>query len=334
MTGTGAATTCSGLVRSLGVDPAGSASAMRSWLLLEHRAPWGEDARERAYRAALGDAGWARLQRIWQAEQLRPLLARRPGRPSRQEPPALILGAARDGRHWLERLPAASLPALDLEALAAGQAGHGEPLDGPLFAVCTNGSVDRCCAVRGRPLAAALAAAHPERTWEVSHVGGCHFAANLLVLPDGVLHGNVTPEAGLRIAAAARQGEVEPALMRGRTTDSGHPTGTGFAAAAEVALRRRLRLPALDALAVVHEQPHADVVRDDAVPQPAGADVLLRAGDRTWRVVVRRRDLSGLTSVCEPAQVVTTADVTALVPVDVPAARADAPVRAPTGQCD
>ena len=306
-----ASPTCSGLARAAGVDPAGTASPIRSWLLLEHPGAWGEDARERAYRAALGDAGWDRLREIWQVEQLRPLIARRPGRPDGR-PATLTVGSARDGRHWLERLPAAALPDVDLDAVAAGRPGHGEALEGPLLAVCTNGSVDRCCAVRGRPLAAALAAEHPERTWEVSHVGGCHFAANLLVLPDGVLHGNVTPEAGLRIAAAALRGQLDPALMRGRT-DVSDAYGS-YGSIAEIALRRRLGMSRRDPLAVVAEQPHDDVVLEHDGPQPAGADVLLRAGDSTWRVVVRRRDVRGLSSVCDPDQTVTTAEVTSLLP--------------------
>lgn len=307
--------TCSGLARAVGVDPAGTASTIRSWLLLEQPGAWGEHARERAYRAALGDAGWDRLREVWQAEQLRPLIARRAGRATGR-PGSLIVGSARDGRQWLERLPAAALPELDLAALAAGRPGHGEPLEGPLLAVCTNGSVDRCCAVRGRPLAAALAAVHPERTWEVSHVGGCHFAANLLVLPDGVLHGNVTPETGLAIAASALRGGLDPALMRGRTTLGG--ACASFASTAEVALRRRLAMTGRDALAVLAEQPHEDVVLDGEGAQPAGADVLLRAGDSTWRAVVRRRDLPGLRSVCDPDQTVTSAEVVSLVPAPAP----------------
>lgn len=139
-----AGTTCSGLVRDLGVDTAGTASSIRSWLLLEHPEPWGEDARARAFSAALGDAGWARLQEIWKREQLRPLLVRRPGRAPSGSARSLVLGAVRGGRPWLERLPAEALPAVDLEALAVGERGHGEPLEGPLFAVCTNGTVDRC----------------------------------------------------------------------------------------------------------------------------------------------------------------------------------------------
>lgn len=299
---------CSGLTRALGVDPAGTVSPLRSWVLLEHPGPWGEGARERAYRRALGDAGWDRLERIWRSEHLRPLLVRRPGRPVRGAAPQLLVGAATGGPGWLERLPAQALPDLDLQALAAGSPGHGEPVDGPVLAVCTNGSVDRCCAVRGRPLAAALAAAHPERTWEVSHVGGCRFAANLLVLPDAVLHGGLSPEDGLRVAAAALDGRTDPGRMRGRTSAS------PFTATAEVALRRRLGLTRLDDLVVLDEQLHADRVLGGDGLEPAGADVLLRVADRLWRATVRTRSLGEQTTACDGTQPATTTDVTALLP--------------------
>ncbi len=103
------------------------------------------------------------------------------------------------GPAWSERLPAAALADLDLAAVAAGRRGHGEPVEGPLFLACTNGSVDRGCAVRGRPLVSALAEVHPDRTWEVTHVGGCRYGANLLVLPEAAVHGATSPDGGLRM---------------------------------------------------------------------------------------------------------------------------------------
>lgn len=307
MTAPAGASTCSGLTARLGVEPAGTASAMRSWLLLEDPGPWGEHAREQAFRSALGAAGWERLERLWVGEQLRPLLVRRPGRSRvRPTPPVLLLGAARAGRHWLERLPAADLPSVDLEALAAGEPGHGEQVDGPLFAVCTNGAVDRCCAVRGRPLAAALAAAHPDRTWEVTHLGGCRFAANLLVLPSAVMHGALTPQAGLQVAAAALAGAVSPAGLRGRAGT------TSYAGTAEAALRRRLGLTPLAAVEVLAELPHPDLQPAEGGPGSAGAEVLLRAAGQRWRAVVRSRDLGVHTSVCDGAEPLATTELVSL----------------------
>ena len=59
----------------------------------------------------------------------------------------------------------------------------------------------------------ALAALHPEQTWEVSHVGGDRFAANLLVLPDGLYYGRVTPDDAPAVAAPhlARAARPRPA---------------------------------------------------------------------------------------------------------------------------
>src|SRR6201999_3136522 len=50
--------------------------------------------------------------------------------------------------------------------LAAAICEPGEPFAGPLHLVCVHGRHDVCCAVRGHPLAKALAAADPRRTWE------------------------------------------------------------------------------------------------------------------------------------------------------------------------
>jgi hypothetical protein len=289
------APTCSALRRALGVDTAGSASAIRSWVLLEHPGAWSETVRDDAFAAALPEARHALLQRLQSEQQLRPLVVRRPGREGRRAAadPALVVGSTRAGRPWLERLPAGALPSLDLEAVAHGVGGHGEPVDGPLFAVCTHGAVDRCCAVHGRPLVAALAAAHPGRTWEVSHLGGCRFSANLLVLPDGVLHGGASPHDGLRIADAALDARVDLTGLRGRTALS------SFAGAAEVTLRRRLRLDRLADVEVLAERPHADTVDAEGGREPAGADVVLRARGDVWRVVVRTRALGSASSVCD-----------------------------------
>ena len=79
------------------------------------------------------------------------------------------------------------LAQIDLDAVSRGEAPDWPRLDGPLFGVCTHGRHDACCAERGRPVAAALTASHPDETWEISHMGGDRFAANMVVLPGGAL---------------------------------------------------------------------------------------------------------------------------------------------------
>ena len=98
------------------------------------------------------------------------------------------------------------------------------PLDGtagvpdsrPYFLICAHSKHDTCCALRGRPVAAALHDERPGQVWECSHVGGERFAANVLVLPHGLLYGRVLPFAAPEFMAAAERGEVIGALLRGR----------------------------------------------------------------------------------------------------------------------
>lgn len=323
---------CSAL--SGGDDVAGSVYPMPALLLLEHPGPWGADAVQEAYTAALGEETWKVLDDDYENSRLRPQLIRRVAQRGRRERagagagsgagsgsgdgagagsgdrsgagdgsgagngsvsagPALYVAWTAGERPFLERLPAADLHSVDLDALKAGRPGHGEPVPEPLFAVCTNGSVDRCCAVRGRPLAAALAAAHPDLTWETTHVGGCRFAANLLVLPSGVLHGALTPQAGLRVAEAALAGQVVLDHLRGRAREG------IWAGAAESALRRRLGLLGADDVTVVGEDLHPDVYETEWDLRPAGADILLTTGGRTWCAVVRSDILGVRTTVCD-----------------------------------
>lgn len=85
-----------------------------------------------------------------------------------------------------------------------------------MYLVCTHSRHDTCCALRGRPAAAAFDEVRPGRVWECSHLGGERFAANLLVLPTGLLYGRVIPEHAPDVVAATEAGAVVGPLLRGR----------------------------------------------------------------------------------------------------------------------
>jgi len=294
---------CAILTRQLGSNPAGTAARMSSWLLVEQPGPWPADALEQTL-APVFPPGRLDGPR---AAGLRPLLIRRPGRHRRDGagPRAVFVGSGVPGNRWLERLDFADLAALDLDALAAGVPGHGEPVDGPLFLVCTHGTKDMCCAVLGRPLAGVLGQNHPGRAWEVSHVGGDRWAGNLLVVPDGFLHGQLDPGEAALVAKAALAGQVQPEQLRGRTSAS-----SPWAQYAEIALRKHLGLRGLDAALAVDERPVGQA--DDGVRV-----VTVRCADHRYEVTVHRNSAgpSG-TSRCSgvitpPAY--TTRSITALV---------------------
>lgn len=72
---------------------------------------------------------------------------------------------------------------LDLDLGGPGRNGA-EPVEEPLVLVCTHGKRDVCCALKGRPLAAALYERHPGNiVWETSHTKGHRFAPSMILLP-------------------------------------------------------------------------------------------------------------------------------------------------------
>jgi hypothetical protein len=89
-----------------------------------------------------------------------------------------------------------------------------------------------------------LSAARPEQTWEVSHLGGDRFAANLLVLPRGDYFGRLEPEDAEPLATGYEAGQIDLAHYRGRST---HPR---LVQAAEHFARESQGLTGLDDLAV------------------------------------------------------------------------------------
>jgi hypothetical protein len=267
---------CATVARRLGESPEGTATPMRSWLLVEHPEAWSRDVADRVLATVLPPRRREELAELRQSKALRPLLVRRPGYRVRADSRRTVLvgGAGREGR-WLERLELDDLRGLgdlDLTAVADGRGGLGEPVREPIFGVCTHGSKDLCCATLGRPVARAMADAAPGRVWETTHVGGDRFAGNVLVLPDGFLYGHVSGGSAARLVAAADAGRVLPELLRGRTWVS-MP-----AQVAEISVRRVIGLHGIDEVEPLDED-------------GAGGLVTVRAGSRRIGVRLGRHPL-------------------------------------------
>ncbi len=102
---------------------------------------------------------------------------------------------------------------------------HPQLVSQPLLLVCTNGRRDPCCASKGvsvyhalwNAIAGAPTDQHVSGVWQCSHIGGHRFAANLIVLPHGLLYGRVDPEGALQIYEYARLNRIYLPLLRGRT---------------------------------------------------------------------------------------------------------------------
>ena len=207
---------CSDRARERADPLAGTAPRGIRWFLLEVATSWGSNA--------LLDAPFDReigrqLVRRVEAADMRVLAIRRPGR---RTPPTAQRWAIVDSRPGSERIvwgevaDAAGLLDIPLDGST------GTPSTEPVYAVCAHGRHDRCCAVRGRRVATALAAARPEQTWECSHVGGDRFAGTMVVFPHGLYYGYADDGDPTRIADAFDEGRVVADRLRGRSSLS-HP---------------------------------------------------------------------------------------------------------------
>jgi hypothetical protein len=222
----------------------GTASTITNWLLVEHPGPWGEQAlRQARLPAGLGDV----LRRRERELNIRVLLIRRHGRGTGEGRACFAIHTGPD-RPWMERADledVRDVAMLDLNGLGRGASVGLTPIEEALFAVCTHGRRDPCCAERGRPLASALSMAFPQQTWESTHVGGDRFAGNMIAFPHGFYFGRVDPAEGVDVATGYVEGTVDLAHLRGRSC---RPTDVQ---AAEHFLRTRRALTGADDVTVI-----------------------------------------------------------------------------------
>jgi hypothetical protein len=215
---------CADAARMRGEPLHASAVRYSRFLLLEVPGPWGESALDGKH---LGADVANRLAHAAKAADTHVVLIRRPGRH-----PSVRNGAADRSMAWAfadtspgtERVlwgswgDPAELLDLDLTAAIPGPANAAGPQR--LALVCTNGKRDQCCALRGRPVATAIAGATDWDTWECSHLGGHRFAATMLLLPTGDMFGWLDPESALEVMRRFDVGQVMLSHYRGRSGQS------------------------------------------------------------------------------------------------------------------
>lgn len=221
----------------------GTAAPAAGFFLLEQPGGWGRQA---LTSSRLDREVGAALSARAIALGLRALLVRRPGRHPAPARRRWALVSSRPGREqtwWGELATDAELLTLPLDGSAGVASAE------PFYLVCTHGRHDTCCAVEGRPVAAALQRERPGAVWECSHVGGDRFAANVVAMPHGVYYGRVGTDDVAELVAAHENGEVVPRLLRGRSTNV--PAAQAAIAHARTVLGER-RLDALTPAGTIH----------------------------------------------------------------------------------
>jgi hypothetical protein len=202
---------CSEISRENGEPLGGTASRIDHWLLVEYRGLWSTDALEGS---GLSDQVKARLRELVASRpRTRLLLIRRPDR-RRENRLAVYVADSREGEERLARIDVEEHEQLrDLDPFE-----QAEPVEEPLFLVCTHGKHDRCCARYGRPLWDAVSEQlSVDSAWQCTHVGGDRFAGNVVALPHGVYYGRVDREDVAGLLEHHLSGRVLLEHYRGRS---------------------------------------------------------------------------------------------------------------------
>jgi hypothetical protein len=184
----------------------GTVAHVRSWLLIEYPSAWRRDAIEDS--RLLPPQAKAHVRQIVD----RPLLIRRDHCPL--EHIRCFFVQSTDPA----TMTAVSLRSYD-DLADFHPTAHKPPAVGPdiLYAICTHGRHDRCCAKFGIPLSCAFRDAVGERAWQCSHVGGDRFAGNVVVFPYGIYYGRATPDDVPEIIRRTEAGEIWLPGYRGRS---------------------------------------------------------------------------------------------------------------------
>ena len=192
-----------------------TASRGLAWALLEVPRTWRSDPLDGC---GLPEPVVARLRAFAAVGGCRVVFLRRGFGPV--ERPVLFLAVVRSREPFLKgwRLDSyEDLLDVDLAAEARDPERSADSLcSGPLLLVCTHGRHDPCCARWGLRLYRELCRRAPEASWQVSHVGGDRFAANLLWLPWGIFYGRLAAGDLERLLDAVDRDEVLLDRFRGR----------------------------------------------------------------------------------------------------------------------
>lgn len=187
------------------------------WFLIEVNLPWERHAFEegripdavRAYLAAQAAAiPNSRIQLIRRDERSRAGVHFEVALSREQHPVRYAFDLAR-----IEDLPTLDIPSVVAEH-PEFQAHRRHEL---LYLVCTNGKRDRCCALRGTPVYAALARHVSSGAWQTTHVGGHRYGANMVVMPHGLYYGRLDGFDLAQLVRALERGEVYLPAYRGRS---------------------------------------------------------------------------------------------------------------------
>ncbi|WP_291478229.1 sucrase ferredoxin [Corynebacterium sp.] len=204
----------------------GTAKTGRLIVAVEYPQGWGKDILDGE---ALGRELAGQVKRWLKRYHAQLQFIRRPGRAGQvtvgQDGTAVaFIADAGATPPTLERLelPGGVRGLLDVDLSTPGAVPGATRVNHPLLLVCTHGKRDQCCALKGRPLAAALAERHGgesgDQVWESSHTKGHRFAPSMILLPHNYSFGTLDVPGASEMMTTLADGRLPVAGNRGRGT--------------------------------------------------------------------------------------------------------------------
>lgn len=197
---------------SLSETMAGRAGHARGWLAVEHTGPWARDAVTDLLSSVLAGANLDGIRVV--------LIRRRASRAPSEGPRTVFFAWSAGHAPWIRQISISSLDELMqlVPLITTDEPDLGSIPQLPVVLVCTHGKRDACCAEFGRPVHRAVKDRTDADVWECSHVGGDRFAANIVILPEGLHYSRLTPSTAALPIDAYLEGHIHLPHYRGRSS--------------------------------------------------------------------------------------------------------------------
>ena len=208
--------TCSQMSSRSGEHLYGTALEVKNWFLLEYSGTWKRDAFPQS---ALPEDVKQHLGGFLSSlEESRIQLIGGPG-PGRGNP-AFYYARSSEFSPKLYRFEIETyedLLSIDLPELVSTGEIEKFSCEERLALVCTHGARDGCCAAAGSGVYKELLKKEGISAWRTTHVGAHRFAANLVMLPEGIYYGRVNGGNLGDVVSSHLRGEIFLDCYRGRS---------------------------------------------------------------------------------------------------------------------
>ena len=208
--------TCSQMSFQSGEHLYGTALEVKNWFLLEYSGIWRKDAFAQSTLPREVKEHLGKFLSSFEESRIQFIGGERPGKGN----PAFYYARSSEFSPKLYRFEIEKyedLLSVDLGELVRTGEIEKFACEEKLALVCTHGARDGCCASAGSEVYRELLKKEGLRAWRTTHVGAHRFAANIVMLPEGVYYGRVNGENLEDVVSSHLRGEIFLDCYRGRS---------------------------------------------------------------------------------------------------------------------